>query len=72
MEELSAPEMLSLRGGANAAAVLSLGNVAIAVPIDIVVLSGNAVGSGSQASVSTVQNATANAGNIFANIAQLA
>ena len=72
MEELSTLEMLSLRGGANAAAVSSLGNVAIAVPIDIVVLSGNAVGSGSQASVSTVQNAKANAGNIFADIAQMA
>jgi len=79
MEELSTPEMLSLRGGfdladlsANISTVISAGNVAVAVPINLAVLSGNAVGSGSQATLTTIQNAEANAGNISASIAQLA
>jgi hypothetical protein len=45
MQELSTEEMTSLRGGAhhgrNLAEVLSFGNVAIAMPIDISVLSGS-------------------------------
>jgi hypothetical protein len=71
MEELSTPEMLSLRGGADSAVAMTVGNVAIAVPIDILV--GVAVGPGSQVNQGPVyQNAEAFAGNIFAIIAQIA
>jgi len=69
MEELSTPEMLSLRGGANSAVAMTIGNVAIALPIDILV--GVAVGPGSQVNQGSVQNAEALAGNIFATIAQM-
>jgi hypothetical protein len=69
MEELSTPEMLSLRGGANSAVAMTVGNVAIALPIDILV--GVAVGPGSQVNQGSVQNAEAFAGNIFAIIAQM-
>ncbi|HXM27600.1 MAG TPA: hypothetical protein VN957_16370 [Chthoniobacterales bacterium] len=63
MEDLSTAEMLSLRGGANSANVISVGNVAIAVPIDIVLFSGNAVGSGSKAGIGNIlQLAEAQAG----------
>jgi hypothetical protein len=63
MEDLSTAEMLSLRGGANSANVISFGNVAIAVPIDIVLFSGNAIGSGSKAGIGNiVQLAEAQAG----------
>ena len=63
MEELSTPEMLALRGGADSVTAISFGNVAIAIPIDIVVLSGNAVGSGSQAGIGDIlQLAEAKAG----------
>ncbi len=63
MEELSTPEMLSIRGGADSATVISFGNIALAIPIDIVVLSGNAVGSGSQAGIGDIlQLAEAKAG----------
>jgi hypothetical protein len=63
MEDLSTAEMLSLRGGANSANVISFGNVAIAVPIDIVLFSGNAIGSGSKAGIGNIlQLAEAQAG----------
>jgi hypothetical protein len=63
MEDLSTAEMLSLRGGANPANVISFGNVAIAVPIDIVLFSGNAIGSGSKAGIGNIlQLAEAQAG----------
>ena len=73
MEDLSTAEMLSLRGGANSANVISFGNVAIAIPIDINVLSGNAVGTGSQAGIGDIlQLAEAQAGtqsfNFLSNI----
>jgi hypothetical protein len=43
--------------------VISFGNVAVAVPIDIVVLSGNPVGTGSQAVIGDIlQIAEATAG----------
>lgn len=63
MEELSTQEMLSLRGGADSVTGISFGNVAIAIPIDIIVLSGNAIGSGSQAGIGNIfQLAEAKAG----------
>jgi hypothetical protein len=63
MEDLTTAEMLSLRGGANSANVISFGNVAIAVPIDIVLFSGNAVGTGSKAGIGNIlQLAEAQAG----------
>jgi len=63
MEELSTSEMLSLRGGASSANVISFGNIAIAAPIDIVLFSGNAIGTGSQAGIGDiVQLAEAEAG----------
>jgi hypothetical protein len=63
MEDLSTAEMLSPRGGGNSANVISFGNVAIAVPIDIVLFSGNAVGTGSKAGIGNiVQLAEAQAG----------
>ncbi len=66
MEDLSTAEMLSLRGGGNSANVISFGNVAIAVPIDIVLFSGNAVGTGSKAGIDNiVQLAEAQAGTQF-------
>jgi hypothetical protein len=46
MQELSTEEMTSLRGGLNFVTALSIGNIAIAMPIDINVLSG--IGSVSQ------------------------
>lgn len=71
MEELSTPEMLSLRGGAdfNIAAVISAGNVAIAVPVAIDV--GVAIG-GSEVIQNSFASAEAIAGNISASIAQRA
>jgi hypothetical protein len=64
MEELSTLEMLALRGGDNSTNVISFGNIAIAVPTDIILFSGNAIGSGSQAGIgSIVQIAEAGAGN---------
>jgi hypothetical protein len=63
MEELSSPQMHALRGGADSSNVISFGNIAVAVPIDIVIFSGNAVGSGSQAGIGNiVQIAEAGAG----------
>jgi hypothetical protein len=69
MEELSTPEMLSLRGGADSATVISAGNIAIALPIDIAV--GIAFGSGSEVTQNSILNAEAVAGNIIASIAQM-
>lgn len=55
--------MLSLRGGAASPVDISLGNIAIALPIDIILFSGNAVGSGSQAGIGNItQIAGAQAG----------
>jgi hypothetical protein len=63
MEELSTTEMLALRGGDNSTNVISIGNIAIAVPIDIILFSGNAFGSGSQAGIGNIsQSAGAAAG----------
>jgi hypothetical protein len=64
MEELSSEEMTSLRGGANKSVMgISFGNIALAIPIDIIVLSGNAVGTGSHAGIGPVlQLADAKAG----------
>ncbi len=57
MKELSTEEMTSLRGGTpmdNSTTALSFGNVALAIPIDITVLSGNAFGSGAQGGIGEV------------------
>jgi hypothetical protein len=68
MEDLSTADMLSLRGGANSANVISFGNVAIAVPIDIVLFSGNAIGTGSKAGIGNIlQLAEAQAGTQSVN-----
>jgi len=71
MEELSTLEMLSLRGGADSVTQLALGNVALAMPINIVVFSGNAVGSGSKSSIDVIQNAAAAVFNEASFITQL-
>ncbi len=67
MEELSTPEMLSHRGGADSVVALPIGNVAIALPIAVNV--GVAV-FGSEVNQNIVQNADAASGNIIASIAQ--
>ena len=69
MQELSTPEMLSVRGGADFAAVISAGNVAFALPIALNI--GVALGSGSEVAQNGVADAGAIAGNISAHIAQL-
>jgi hypothetical protein len=62
MEELSTTQMLALRCGAGSANVISFGNVSFAMPIDIIILSGNAVGAGTQAGIGNIiQNAPATA-----------
>jgi hypothetical protein len=68
MEELSTAQMLALRGGAGSANVISFGNFALAIPIDIIVLSGNAVGPGTQAGMGNItQTAQATAGTQLLN-----
>ena len=70
MQELSTQEMLSVRGGApDFAAVISAGNIAFALPINIEV--GVALGSGSEVAQNSIASAGAIAGNISASIAQL-
>jgi SpoU rRNA methylase family enzyme len=69
MEELSTAQMLALRGGTGPAAVISFGNFALAMPIDIIVLSGNAVGPGAQSGIGNIlQTATATAGTQLLNL----
>ena len=57
MEALTTSEMLAIRGGDNSTDVISIGNIAIAVPIDLVFV----LGSGDTINIS--QNAGAAAGN---------
>jgi hypothetical protein len=71
MEELSTPQMIALRGGAGSANVISIsfGNVALAMPIDIILFSGNAVGPGAQAGFGNIiQTAQATAGTQLVNL----
>jgi hypothetical protein len=74
MEELSTAQMSGLRGGVSASpsppiALISLGNIAIAIPVDIIVLSGNAIGPGARAGIGNItQTATANAGTQLLNL----
>jgi hypothetical protein len=69
MEELSTEQMTSLRGGAqdiNVARLISAGNVGIAIPINIEILSNNATGVASRAGQGDIgQNATPIVGNQF-------
>ena len=68
MEELSTAQMVALRGGAGPGNVISFGNFAFAMPIDIIVLSGNAVGSGAQSGIGNImQIAEATAGTQLLN-----
>lgn len=62
MQELSIKEMTSLRGGSNYAWVFSAGNVAIALPINIEVLSNNSGSGGTPGSGNVFQTAEAIAG----------
>ena len=57
MEALTTSEMLAIRGGGNSTDVISLGNIALAVPIDLVLV----FGSGDTINIS--QSAGAAAGN---------
>ena len=69
MEELSTAQMVALRGGAGSANVLSFGNFAFAMPIDVTVLSGNAVGPGARSGIGNIiQIAEATAGNQLLNL----
>ena len=68
MNELSVQEMASLRGGAfDTGIVASIGNVGIAVPINIQVLSDNAL-FGSTVNDSHNQSASSMVGNQLANL----
>jgi hypothetical protein len=68
MNELSIEEMASLRGGAfDTGTVASIGNVGIAVPINVQVLSDNAL-FGSTVSDSHNQSAQSSVGNQLANL----
>lgn len=62
MQELSIEEMTSLRGGANKAYVFSFGNVAIAIPINVEVLSNNSSSGSKPGSGNVFQTAEAIAG----------
>jgi hypothetical protein len=67
MQELSPEEMISLGGGSfNFAKLLSLGNIGIAIPINLEILSNNALFGGGVTS-SVVQFATNEVGNQFLN-----
>jgi hypothetical protein len=64
MNELSAEEMTSIRGGAfDVGTVASIGNVGISVPINIQVLSDNAIGKGATVNDSHNQSASSIVGN---------
>jgi hypothetical protein len=68
MNELSAEEMTSLRGGTfDFGSVASIGNVGISVPINIQVLSDNAIGSGATVNDSHNQSASSIVGNQWVN-----
>ena len=68
MEDLSTAEMLALRGGAGSANVVSFGNFALAMPINIIILSGNGVGPGAQGGIGNIiQMAEATAGTQLLN-----
>jgi hypothetical protein len=61
MEALTTWEMQAIRGGGNSTGVTSIGNIALAVPIDLVLV----FGSGDTTNIS--QSAGAAAGNQFLN-----
>ena len=69
MEELSTTQMLAVRGGTGSANVISFGNFALAIPIDIILFSGNAVGPGAQSGIGNItQTASATSGTQLVNL----
>jgi hypothetical protein len=61
MEALTTSETLAIRGGGNSTDVISIGNIALAVPVDVVLV----FGSGDNINIS--QSAGGAAGNQFLN-----